>query len=469
MKRKAVTLVGSLILSAILTITALAEPQTQQAAEDELESYRQLIQDNDYNFTVGMNDFILNYTLDERRQMMGAKLPDNWREIWSANRPEGFVAKTRDDLPATFNWADSGKITGVRNQQSCGSCWIFCAVASMEAQYLIDFGLTYDMSEQEVLSCYSFDWGCEGGSWEMVFDYVYEHGICAESYLPYQGYDRYPCPDPMPPRVARGTEYIYIPEDELSIKTALLDGPVVSFFNVSDPFHGYQDGCYSIHDLESEGGHGILIVGWDDNQCDGNGAWRIKNSWGTSWGTGGYGWIQYGVSGIGWAAVQAVLDNVDVVFIEEDSLPEGDVCSKYFKILHPGGGAGIHTFSLIDGELPPGIRLDSIGVLHRYPSIGGKYDFTLQVRDESVPPFTFQRPYELWIEPLINGDTDCDWDLDILDIVNLVDYKFKQGEPPVYVPQSCDTECDEDCDVLDIVRLINYKFKSGLYPCQWEY
>jgi len=52
---------------------------------------------------------------------------------------------------------------------------------------------------------------------------------------------------------------------------------------------------------ELEGGHSVLIVGYDDdkiskNEIDGNtqtGCFLIRNSWGETWGEGGYGWIPY--------------------------------------------------------------------------------------------------------------------------------------------------------------------------------
>lgn len=44
-----------------------------------------------------------------------------------------------------------------------------------------------------------------------------------------------------------------------------------------------------------KGGHAIVAIGYDDNRKIGNkkGALKIRNSWGTGWGQGGYGWLPY--------------------------------------------------------------------------------------------------------------------------------------------------------------------------------
>jgi C1A family cysteine protease len=45
----------------------------------------------------------------------------------------------------------------------------------------------------------------------------------------------------------------------------------------------------------SEGGHAVVVAGYDDTRVIGNtkGALKIRNSWGTGWGTQGYGWLPY--------------------------------------------------------------------------------------------------------------------------------------------------------------------------------
>ncbi len=53
--------------------------------------------------------------------------------------------------------------------------------------------------------------------------------------------------------------------------------------------------------------HDIALVGWDDSK----GAWKLRNSWSTSWVDGGYCWIKYGANLVGTEAVWAVVHNTN--------------------------------------------------------------------------------------------------------------------------------------------------------------
>jgi hypothetical protein len=74
---------------------------------------------------------------------------------------------------------------------------------------------------------------------------------------------------------------------------------------------------------------------------------------------------------------------------------------------------------------------------------------------------------------LIGGPCDCEpgeadgaTPINILDIVYLINYKYKGGPAPKpYALCSGDATCNCVVDILDIVHLINYKYKNGPAPC----
>jgi hypothetical protein len=68
-----------------------------------------------------------------------------------------------DDGLTNVDWRDFGVINEIQDQGSCGSCWAFSTAAHYESVYAIKFGPLYKLSEQHLVDCDPYDWGCDGG------------------------------------------------------------------------------------------------------------------------------------------------------------------------------------------------------------------------------------------------------------------------------------------------------------------
>lgn len=68
----------------------------------------------------------------------------------------------------------------------------------------------------------------------------------------------------------------------------------------------------------------------------------------------------------------------------------------------------------------------------------------------------------LTAQTLLNGDVNADGSLDIADLVNLVAFCFKDGEP---VSAWADANCDNSIDIADICALVAYFYKESSTTC----
>jgi C1A family cysteine protease len=228
------------------------------------------------------------------------------------------------DPPSSWDWRNvNGEnwVTPIRDQEECGSCYAFGAIAAMETMYNIqknDPNIDLDLSEQFVVSCsQSFPWGnrgCCGGLLSETLLFLRTQGVPSESCFPYvavdaNGRDAYDCPfgppsnDPVKcsdrcsdwkSQVFRINSFytLYLKE---SIKIAVSTyGPVMAGFKVYEDFKDYSGGIYEHEYGAYAGNHLVAIIGYDDSQ----GYWICKNSWGTSWGEDGFFRIKYGECGI---------------------------------------------------------------------------------------------------------------------------------------------------------------------------
>merc|ERR1719412_992880 len=56
--------------------------------------------------------------------------------------------------PSMVDWVSEGKITGVKNQGSCGSCWAFSTTGCIEGRTAIaNDAAPISLSEQELVDC----------------------------------------------------------------------------------------------------------------------------------------------------------------------------------------------------------------------------------------------------------------------------------------------------------------------------
>lgn len=229
------------------------------------------------------------------------------------NLPIGYMA---DPNAHAFNWRDKKKVTPIRHQQTCGSCWAFTTLAILEASYKIQTNKEYDFSEQQLLDCAVDNAGrragsCNGGWYGAAFESLQRYGAVFENVFPYKNRNGY-CTGFSPSNYKVATWSYILPNagtpHPIDIKKALVRyGPIATACKVTPAFQAYTGGVFDEHARllnPSDVNHAVVIEGWDDTK--GRGAWLLRNSWGKNWGENGYMWIEYQCNGIGFAAAWAV-------------------------------------------------------------------------------------------------------------------------------------------------------------------
>lgn len=219
--------------------------------------------------------------------------------VRTANPDGAYVEDARDgeaELPARVDLSDHMPPPG--HQGQIGSCAAWATAYALRSyQENLERGWGAD-SDSEVFSpsfLYNLftDGEDTGSHFPGLFALLEERGCATLASMPYTE-DLSVQPDEEALEEAREfriASYARLdPSNVQGIKAVLAGGePVVFAATVYQDFVSYSGGVYRLRGAPPYGGHGMTLVGYDDEL----GAFRLINSWGRSWGDGGYAWIDY--------------------------------------------------------------------------------------------------------------------------------------------------------------------------------
>jgi len=237
-----------------------------------------------HGFTVGINQFADMTRQEFKKTML----------TYQASRKvqKNVVVLDETNLADSVDWVSKGAVTPVKNQGQCGSCWAFSTTGSTEGAYQIATGQLKSFSEQELVDCAGSygNQGCNGGLMDDGFKYLESKGDALETDYAYTGKTG-TCSTTKQAKAALKAGQVTSFNDvttnsETQMKAAVSQGPVsVAIEADQSGFQFYKTGVFS-GTCGTNLDHGVLVVGYGTDS--GKDYWKVKNSWGETWGLEGY-------------------------------------------------------------------------------------------------------------------------------------------------------------------------------------